>query len=318
MVAALLVTLARQRRWQKLRSVGRGLLVSYITVLLGLGAGEIYFRYFYADTGGRLASNNWMARYWQLNASGFRDRDWAAADFAGKTTVAVVGDSFAAGWGIPNPADRFSSVLADRLGSAYAVFNLGVPGYSTPEELDALRHSPDPTPDVVILQYFLNDIDYAALTLGLEMKAPPLPEIAQESYLANFLYSLGVEGFGQAYWQAEHASYDNSAIWGVHAQELNDFVDYVERIHARLIVVIFPNLQDPLRSIAYVDRVAQVFQARGQDNILKLFDEADAWKQQDLLVSPHDGHPSAAFHHRVGDLLYEQFFAPTPETQGDS
>ncbi|MCC6802930.1 MAG: hypothetical protein IT319_08600, partial [Anaerolineae bacterium] len=62
-------------------------------------------------------------------------------------------------------------------------------------------------------------------------------------------------------------------------------------IGARLIVVIFPNMQDPVRSIAYVDRVAQVFEARGQRDILKLYDEVAAWSPQDIIVSPRDGHP---------------------------
>jgi hypothetical protein len=86
-------------------------------------------------------------------------------------------------------------------------------------------------------------------------------------------------------------------------------VDDVESIDARLIVVIFPNLQDPVRSVAYVDRVAQVFEARGQHDILKLFDEVARWSPSEVIVSPRDAHPSVAFQHRVGDLLYERFFA---------
>ena len=309
LVGVLLVALILQRRWKRLRSVGKGLLVSYMTIVLLLTAGEIYFRYFHADTDGRLASNNWMARYWHTNAQGFRDRDWTPTEWAGKTTVAAVGDSFTAGWGIDNPADRYSDVLAAHLGSNYAVLNLGVPGASTPEELNTLRSAMNPAPNIVILQYFLNDIDYAALTLGLDTKAPPMPEIAQESFLENYLYALSDSGFGPNYWKNEYASYDNHAIWDVHAKEINDFIDYVESVHARLIIVIFPNLQDPVRSIPYVDRVAQVFEARGQYDILKLFDEVARWKPADVIVEPRDAHPSIAFQHRVGDLIYQQFFA---------
>jgi hypothetical protein len=310
LLGVMTVILIVQRRWEPLRSLGKGLLVSYITIVLVLAAGELYFRYFHVDTEGRLASNNWMARYWHTNAQGFRDRDWTPADWQGKTTIAAVGDSLTAGWGINNPADRFTSVLAQHLGDSYAVFNLGVPGQSTPEELTSLRNAPDPTPDVVILQYFLNDIDYATLTLGLQPPQSSVPAIAEESYLANYLYALSNSGFGVDYWATEYANYDNSAIWNVHEQELNDFVDYVESIHARLIVVIFPNLQDSVRSVAYVDRVAQVFEARGQHDILKLYDEVASWSPEKIIVSPHDAHPSIAFQHRVGDMIYQQFFTP--------
>ncbi|MEO8393203.1 MAG: SGNH/GDSL hydrolase family protein [Chloroflexota bacterium] len=310
LIGALLVGLIVQRRLEWLRNVGKGLFVSYITIVMVLAAGEIYFRYFHVDTDGRLASNNWMARYWHTNAQGFRDRDWTPADWAGKTTIAAVGDSLTAGWGIDNPADRFTDVLAGHLGDDYVVFNLGVPGESTPEELNSLRNAPTPAPNVVILQYFLNDIDYAALTLGLNKNPPPVPDIAQESFLANYLYALSNSGFGVDYWATEYANYDNFAIWNVHEKELNDFVDTIESIHARLIVVIFPNLQDPVRSVAYVDRVAQVFEARGENDILKLYDEVAAWSPEKVIVSPHDAHPSIAFQQRVGDLIYQQFFAP--------
>ncbi len=310
LVGVLIIGLIIQRRWERLRSPGKGLLVSYITIVLVLALGEVYFRYFHVDTDGRLASNNWMARYWHTNAQGFRDRDWLPAEWSGKTTIAAVGDSLTAGWGIENPADRFTDVLAAHLGDSYAVFNLGVPGQSTPEELNSLRNAPDPSPDAVILQYFLNDIDYATLKLGLQPPQLNVPSIAEDSYLANYLYALSNSGFGVDYWATEYANYDNFAIWNVHAQELNAFIDYVEGIHARLIVVIFPNLQDPVRSIPYVDRVAQVFEARGQHDILKLFDEVAAWSPEKVIVSPHDAHPSVAFQHRVGDMIYQQFFAP--------
>lgn len=273
-----------------------------------LALGEIYFRYFHADSEGVMASRNWIARYWHENAAGFRDRDWSAADFADKVTVAVAGDSFAAGWGIADPADRFSDVLAALLGDDYAVFNLGITGTSTPQQLEALREGMPVAPDVVILQYFLNDIEYATLSLGLPIPERNRPTLVNESYLADYLFSRFNSGFGENYWLTEYASYDNFAIWDVHQQELNAFIDYVERIDARLIVVIFPNMQDPVGSIAYVDRVAQVFAARGYDEILKLFDEVARWQRQDLIVSPLDAHPSVAFHHRVGELIYEQFF----------
>ncbi|MCA9910051.1 MAG: hypothetical protein KC519_15440, partial [Anaerolineae bacterium] len=268
------------------------------------------FRYFYADTEGRLASNNWMERYWQLNSWGYRDREWTPEDWQGKTTVAIVGDSLAAGWGIVDPADRFSDVLANELGSDYAVFNLGVPGSSTPEQLDTLKALPV-QPNVVILQYFLNDIDYASLSLGQNLNITDIPPLAQESHLVDFVYARANAGFGQDYWTLHYAAYDNLAVWRVHEGELNAFADYVDRIGARLIVVIFPNLQDPVTSVAYVDRVAQVFEARGVTDILRLYDVAAAWKREDVIVSPRDAHPSVALHHYVGETLYERFFQTT-------
>ena len=303
-VGAGLLLLMRQRRWLRLRQTGQGIFISYLTVVVLMGGGEAYFRYFYAAPEGRLAASNWIDRYWQVNTNGFRDREWAAADWQGKTAIAVVGDSFTAGWGIEDPADRFSDVLANALGSDYAVFNLGVPGSSTPEQLDVLRGLPEP-PQIVIWQYFLNDIDYAALTLGQNLNIDSRPPIVRESYLADFLAGRSSPGFGLDYWQARYDAYDNPAIWAVHETEIARATAYVEQIDARLIVVIFPNLHDIVTSITYVDRVAQAFEANGADQVIRLFDLAAAWERDALTVSALDGHPSAAFHHAVGDLLFQ-------------
>jgi lysophospholipase L1-like esterase len=308
-VGVALLLAARQRRAVRLRAVAGGLLISYITVLLLLLAGEAYFRFAYAAPEGRLASNNWMARYWQTNALGYRDRAWTPADWQDKTTVALLGDSFTAGWGIEDTADRFGDVLAGLMGDDYAVFNLGVPGTSTPEQLARLRAFPVENPDVIILQYFLNDIQYAALRLGYTPVTPDTPPLAQESHLADFFYSRFNAGFGGSYWARMYADYDNFVIWDTHAAELREVVDYAESSGARLIVVLFPNMQDPVGSIPYVDRVAQVFEAEGVRDVLKLFDAVAAWQPREVVVSPLDAHPSAAFHRYVGEELYRLFFS---------
>ncbi len=318
-IGVLLVLGAAQRRSRRLRGVAGGLLVSYFTVLLLLGAAELYFRYFYAESENvyTLATKNWLDRYWHTNSLGFRDREWTADELAGKQTVVVLGDSFAAGWGLKDPADRFSDVLAAKLGDDYAVINLGVYGTSTPEQLEILKNqSPVQQPDVVILQYFLNDINYALLSLGMLPEPEPTPDWTKDSYLANFIYwrffraANANEEFYERWWEMSYAAYDNAGVWNVHKQEIKAFVDYVDSIGARLIVVIFPNLLDIVRSVPYVDRVEQAFQEYGQTNILKLFDAAAAWDQNDLMVSRRDSHASVSFNRHVGELLYEQFFAP--------
>ena len=248
------------------RQSAEGLLISYATIVLMLAAGEIYFRYFHVDTEGRLASNNWMARYWHDNSQGFRDREWTPADWAGKTTIAVVGDSFTAGWGIENPADRFSDVLAQHLGSGLRRLqsrrsrriDAGRTDYS-------LRALPDPTPEcghpaIFPQRHRLRHAHAWAADCPYRAAACNCRSLVSGELS---LFARRTAALGSDYWAAEYANYDNPAIWNVHEQELNDFIDYVESIHARLIVVIFPNLQDPVRSIAYVDRVAQVFEARG-------------------------------------------------------
>ncbi len=322
MLAGMLIAGAIQKRSMKLRRWSSGLLISYLTLVLMVGSLEIYLRCCYAesDNAPTLAQRNWSNRYVHNNTQMYRDREWQPQDWEGKITVLLAGDSFTQGWGLENTADRFGDVLAARLGNDYAVFNLGMPGTGPVEQLESLKRHPVQRPDVVILQYFLNDIDYTALKMGLRPVDIHVPSLAQESYLLNFLFWRLGSGTGSvttpdgttwpSWWDWAYAAYDNFALWQQHQLELEAFIDYCESIDTRLIVVIFPNLTQVVRSIPYVDRVAHVFEARGVPT-LKLFDAAASWQTRDLIVSNRDTHASAAFHHLVGELLYERFFAHT-------
>ncbi len=321
-IAALLIASGVQRRIRWLRAVASRAAISYVTVLLLLGTGEIYFRYFFAESENliTLACLNWLDRYWQTNSLDYRDREWTTEDLVGRQVVLVTGDSFAAGWGINNPEDRFSNVLAAHLGDDYAVVNVAVYGTSTPEQLEIVRNFPLAQPDVIVLQYYLNDINYAGLRLGLLPELTPTSPLVRESYLANFVYwrflrrGLADDPLSNSYWEWSYNAYDRQDIWGIHRQEIIDFVDYTREIDARLIVVIFPNMLDPVRSVAYVDRVAMVFEDLGVTEVLRLYGDVAAWDRADVVVSVRDSHPSVGFHHHVGDLLYMRFFGESTQS----
>lgn len=318
-LGALLMALAVQKRWGRVRALAQGLLISYAVIVLALGAGEFYFRYIYADSrmDFTLSRENWPNRYIQRNSLGYRDREWTVDELAQRTTIFAVGDSFTEGWGVNDPADRWVDVLAAHLGDAYAVVNLGKSGQSTVHHLESLNNYPYQTPDIIIYQYFLNDIDVAAKSNGMswEYEVPPAPPLADESYLVSFIYwwlnydRLFVNVVdGRSEWEFMYAAYDNPAIWDIHRAEIERVMDYAESKNARLITVIFPNMRDPVGSIPYVDRVAQVLEARGHPEILKLFDQAAQWPLEERVVSPFDSHASVGFNRMVGDVLYETYF----------
>ena len=321
LIAALLIGLIVQKRWPKARRIAGNLLVSYVAVVIVLGGAELFMRTAVADSATpmqwTLAGQNWMRRYIQRNSLGYRDRDWTPEELSAKTTVLVVGDSFAEGWGIENPADRFSDVLGQMLGEEYAVVNLGIGGTSTLDQLQILEKYPYQQPDMIIWQYLLNDIYVAAESNGdpWNVPVPDVPALAQESHLVNYLYwrlytpnLYRDPNTGQTQWEWLYSAYDNAYIWDIHRAEIDRLIGYAESVDARLITVIFPNMEDPMGSIPYVDRVAQAIEARGHTDILKLFDAVASWTPEARLVSNRDAHPSAAFNRYVGEQLYEQFF----------
>jgi hypothetical protein len=318
-----LILMARQRQRQKLRNIAAGLIVTWLTIGLIIGVGEAYFRFAYAasDTPMQwtLAGKNWIERYMQMNSLGYRDREWTPAELNGKTVIFAVGDSFTEGWGIENPAARFPDRLQTLLGSEYAVVNLGKGGSSTLHQTQFVMDYPHATPDVILWQYLLNDIDVAAISNGLTWDSPiPLerPALIEESHLVNFIYwRLFRQGMfnspqGIPQWEWLYGAYDDSYIWDIHADEISRMAEYADSVGARLITVIFPNMEDPVRSIGYVDRVAQHLESLGQTEILKVTDLAASMPIEERLVSRADAHPSAAFNGAVADAIYARFFEP--------
>ena len=77
-------------------------------------AGESYFRFVAVETdsfGMSLPARRWFALHTKLNSLGCRDKEWELAKPPGVRRIAFVGDSFTYGWGIENPAERFTGLI---------------------------------------------------------------------------------------------------------------------------------------------------------------------------------------------------------------
>jgi len=99
-----------------------------------------------------------------VNSIGMRDREYTIEKPARVARIAVLGDSYAFGNGVPAAA-TFVKVLERemnanrRAGVRYEVMNFGVKGYDTTQESATLREVALPLdPDVLIVAYFLNDV----------------------------------------------------------------------------------------------------------------------------------------------------------------
>jgi lysophospholipase L1-like esterase len=102
----------------------------------------------------------------QTNTLGFRDRE---RNQAADTTVLLLGDSVSWGDGIPTPERVYPQLLEEVLaqsGAVVEVLNTAVPGYSTFQQLRFLeRDGFALEPDVVLLQFCLNDVFERYLTV---------------------------------------------------------------------------------------------------------------------------------------------------------
>lgn len=280
-------------------------------------AGEFYFKVFFAQSDGfryTLASQNWYDRYWRENTLGYRDVEWTPDMLAGKTKVMVVGDSFVAGSGIPQPQDRFTDQLGRLLGNDYAVLNVASPGWDTIDEVKAIIDYPY-RPDILILSYYINDIEGVAYQSGARRpqirQDPPawLQPLVQHSYAFNFLYwrllRLGPQEWAKVYWDdwLMRITTDPDIRWR-HQQELMTIIDGAASEQIPLYVVVFPNLTAVEESRIILKPVLDLF-AVHQIPVLNVTDLVAGRDPAEITVNAIDSHPNEAMSREVAERLYE-------------
>ncbi len=298
------------------KSLGQNIIISLLTIFIFLMVAEIYFKLFFVQSDGwnqTLASKNWFKQYWQLNSLGYRDEEWDQNEAQTRRKILVLGDSFAAGQGIENIQDRFSNLLGAKLGDDYLVMNISTPALSTPDEIARAKGFPY-KPDILILQYFINDIRAAAEQRGFFPEKPNLEPwpilnpLIENSYVFNFIYWRVVRMLPLA-WQADdfawtRAAYNDEGVWWVHQQELLTIYNAAASENIKLVVVVFPSMLDIARSREITDKVVAFFEDR-QTPVLDVADMLQGLPPDQLVASPMDAHPNEWVHQQVAEKLYE-------------
>ena len=224
-----------------------------------------------------------------------------------------MGTPIAAGVGIDNYEDRFSNKLDQLLGDDVVVFNVASSGWNTRQQINAIVNYPY-RPDVLVLAYFINDIEGSAYHQGLERPqvvrkpGPILTSLIENSYALNFLYWRLVR-LGQQEGQAVYLAwvseiFNNPDIWWVHQQELRTIYEGTQAEGIPLIVVIFPNITTIAESGHIVEPVAEFFRSR-EITTLEVSSLIKDTDPKELMASPVDSHPNEIVHLTVAEQLYQ-------------
>ncbi|GAB3711538.1 hypothetical protein GCM10027592_49220 [Spirosoma flavus] len=257
-----------------------------------------------------LASHIWFERHWQpVTSDNYRDS--AKTDTAGKKKVLIIGDSFTAGHGLESTDQRFGDVLARKLGSQYVTYNLGRLGSETGDEFRRLKEF-KVKPDVLVLQYFPNDIEKVARDHGVVPAAftpyTDLPRVVQsvfrKSYLLNYIYWQFPHGNFTPFDHYARKAYGTNTITKAHLAELNQFIQYARQNNACIYVVLFPFMNNVEKSAEYTRPVVDFFQ---QNNVpvLEVSKVIGDLAPAERVVGRNDGHASAVVNQRVGENLYK-------------
>ncbi len=260
---------------------------------------------------GSLSSRSWFNKYYDLNSEGYRDHEHDREAENGKTKIMVLGDSFAEGHGVADPADRFSDVLGAYLPGSYQVHNLGKGGSDVRNALERLKKYPF-TPDLLVYAYYPNDMENDCQAAGMEMvRIPHMEEVpgifryfVKRSYMINYIY-----------WKFPHGSdlfnyrdylagcYGDSTALEIHLGRLDAMQDYADSLGIHMVTVIFPFLEAVDSTRFTAEPIVDHLTATGG-----YFIDVGAMLRgrpaEELIININDAHANEAVHKEVGDSLY--------------
>src|ERR1035437_6099593 len=184
-----------------------------------------------------------------INSHGLRDREYSLAKPRDVYRIVMLGDSTTFGWGVP-VEQTVAKILERQLNAAthdehrrFEVLNAGVGNYGTVQEFNHyLTYDRAFSPDLVILEYFINDPE--------PVPAERTPGLLGKSYLMAFSaarYDLILRLLGvRPNWEQYYAGLYRDDAPGLQAakQALAGLAAAVRSDGAKLLVTILPELHE--------------------------------------------------------------------------
>ena len=254
----------------------------------------------------------------QINSAGLRDREFdTTRTTMGVTRTLMLGDSVTFGWGVKvddTPSKLLETFLNEQDGrQRNEVINTGVGNYNTAMEVAYFfEKGRFFNPDVVVLNYFIND-------------AEPRPQrhraLLREYSYAYIIFSSAIDKlsrqyFGKADWKMYYESlYKGGAPgWNDAQAAIRRLAAYCQENHIKLLVANYPELHQ-LRDYPFSEVTEAVAAAakRNGVNFLDLLPSIDDLDPESLWVSPTDAHPNRTANVRFAQAIGEKLRRDFPE-----
>lgn len=297
-----------------------------VCAVLIFSAFEGHFRYVYDESDGLgflQVNKRWQQRHVVYNNYFKRDKDFKVEKPASSIRIGMLGDSITFGQGIADPNDRFSDILQKNLqenGINAEVYNLGVPGLDSHEEIELYRDLSFLNFDIIVWQYYLNDIQP-------EDKGEPAKIISQDAYANDLVRKLSKIStfFDFLYWRFSSkysttfdkldthylSMYDDESILKSHEEEMSQFIEELKEQDKKIIVVIFPFIEllgSDYPAIEAHNKLNSYFESQGVQTI-DLLDDLSNSNWQDLVASKFDTHPNEKVHNLAAEKLYDKIYS---------
>lgn len=251
----------------------------------------------------------------KINSLGLRDDEISVAKPDGVVRILMLGDSVTFGWGVLDE-DTVSAKLEALLNAApdatqVEVVNSGVGNYNAVQEISYfLNRGAELNPDIVVLNYFIND-------------AEPTPQrhdvsILEHSYLAIFamgrIDALMRTYFGKEDWQDYYSGLyrPEAPGWQAALNSIDALIAFCQSHGIRLLIANYPELHQ-LNPYPFEGVTASVADAATSHDVafVDLLPSVATLEPETLWVSPDDAHPNRIatdqFAQRIAETLRTQF-----------
>jgi len=268
------------------------------------------------------SSEVWARRHVKLNHEGWRDVEHSIPRYATTRRLLIVGDSLAFGWGIPRVEDRLGEQLRGRLergtGAHWELLNASRGDANTLNEIGFMQRMAVYQPDVVLLIYVFNDIDYL---VPVTPRDSPSDQSSWARFYPQWLLFRNSYLFQEVfvrlrliYYRSRQGQrpdpYRDALLVSRHLADVARFVAIATQGGATVRVVPFDVtiVRDP-RARSRYQEFAQQAVAYGIP-ICSLEKSFDGSAYEDLTVNALDGHPNATANRlaavAVGDCVTTQ------------
>jgi len=234
-----------------------------------------------------------------INSHGLRDREFSETKPPGVCRIVMLGDSTTFGWGVP-AEQTVAKILERELngsgtpGGRFEVLNAGVGNYGTVQEYNHyLTYDRQFRPDMVVLEYFINDAE--------PVPAERNPGMLGRSYLLAFTISrfdsmlrfAGLRPNWKEYYSGLYR--DGLPGFGRAKKALADLASATRADHAKLLVTILPELHQINEGYPFT-REHQLIKETVAAQQVPVIDLLDGLRghgpESSLWVTPADDHPN--------------------------
>lgn len=262
----------------------------------------------------------WSRKFVSLNTAGFRDAEHSRQRPDMNPKLLVVGDSLAFGWGLTRLEDRFGERLArqltNRTGATWNVLNASRGDTHTLTHIEFLKAMQAHQPEITLLLYAFNDIDYLAQVTPREGQSEhasslfarinPIRILFQNSFLFQDVY---VRFRLMTYRSSsdENDPYENDVLLNEHFRDLARFVSLAST-SSRVVAIVPFNIGVAVSTAAsrHYHHFVEAAIAQGLPVWPAGQEVFAGHAYESLVVNRLDSHPNELAHQLLADSIAER------------